>query len=63
MFLTWARERSAPIQLGEMVVEALRNVDPVAYVRFASVYRQFEDVGQFKDIVRRLEIKGRKREL
>lgn len=38
-------------QIGEMVAEALRGVDPVAYVRFASVYRQFEDVGQFKDII------------
>jgi len=37
--------------IGEMVVEALRNIDSVAYVRFASVYRQFEDVGQFKDII------------
>ena len=46
-------------QIGEMVTEALRKVDPVAYVRFASVYRQFEDVGQFKDIVRRLEVRER----
>lgn len=38
-------------QIGEMVAEALRGVDQVAYVRFASVYRQFEDVGQFKEIV------------
>lgn len=38
-------------RIGEMVCEALRKIDPVAYVRFASVYRQFEDVGQFKEIV------------
>lgn len=38
-------------KIGEMVVEALRGVDQVAYVRFASVYRQFEDVGQFKEII------------
>ena len=38
-------------KIGEMVVEALRKVDQVAYVRFASVYRQFEDIGQFKEIV------------
>jgi transcriptional repressor NrdR len=37
--------------IGEIVVEALRKVDQVAYVRFASVYRQFEDVGQFREIV------------
>lgn len=38
-------------KLGEMVMEALRGIDQVAYVRFASVYRRFEDVGQFRDIV------------
>lgn len=38
-------------KIGEMVVDQLRKVDQVAYVRFASVYRQFEDVGQFKKIV------------
>lgn len=38
-------------KIGEMVAEQLRKVDKVAYVRFASVYRQFEDVGQFKEIV------------
>ena len=39
------------VQIGEMVCEALRKIDSVAYVRFASVYRQFEDVGQFREIV------------
>ena len=38
-------------KIGEMVAEALGKVDQIAYVRFASVYRQFEDVGQFKEIV------------
>jgi len=33
--------------IGEYVAEALRRVDQVAYVRFASVYRQFQDVGDF----------------
>jgi transcriptional repressor NrdR len=33
--------------VGEMVMEKLANVDEVAYVRFASVYRQFRDVNQF----------------
>jgi transcriptional repressor NrdR len=37
--------------IGEMVMEHLRRLDQVAYVRFASVYRQFEDATQFKDIV------------
>jgi transcriptional repressor NrdR len=35
--------------IGERIAAALRRVDKVAYVRFASVYRQFEDVGDFID--------------
>lgn len=38
-------------RIGEMVADELKMVDKVAYVRFASVYRQFEDVGQFREIV------------
>lgn len=34
-------------QVGEKVMEKLRELDPVAYVRFASVYRQFRDVESF----------------
>ncbi|HYQ80368.1 MAG TPA: transcriptional regulator NrdR [Anaeromyxobacteraceae bacterium] len=33
--------------IGETVVERLKAIDPVAYVRFASVYRDFRDVGEF----------------
>lgn len=35
--------------IGERVAETLRKVDKVAYVRFASVYRRFEDVDEFID--------------
>jgi transcriptional repressor NrdR len=38
-------------EIGEMVVERLRTLDQVAYVRFASVYRQFEDAQEFRKIV------------
>ncbi|MBU0547870.1 MAG: transcriptional regulator NrdR [Candidatus Omnitrophica bacterium] len=34
-------------RIGELVMERLKLIDDVAYVRFASVYRQFKDVGQF----------------
>ena len=34
-------------RIGELVMEKLKNLDDVAYVRFASVYRQFRDVGEF----------------
>jgi transcriptional repressor NrdR len=40
--------------VGEMVMEELRNLDEVAYVRFASVYRSFQDVTEFQDEIRRL---------
>lgn len=36
-------------KIGEMVMEALKEVDQVAYVRFASVYRQFKDINTFLD--------------
>jgi len=35
--------------IGHLVMEALRRLDQVAYVRFASVYREFKDVNQFLD--------------
>jgi transcriptional repressor NrdR len=38
-------------EIGAFVMEQLRNLDPVAYVRFASVYRRFEDVGAFMDVL------------
>ncbi|MGD8572618.1 MAG: transcriptional regulator NrdR [Gammaproteobacteria bacterium] len=42
-------------QLGEWVMEALKSLDQVAYVRFASVYRSFEDVNAFREEIERLE--------
>jgi transcriptional repressor NrdR len=39
-------------EIGEAVMEALRGLDPVAYVRFASVYRQFRGVDEFTDALR-----------
>ncbi|MBC8140423.1 MAG: transcriptional repressor NrdR [Armatimonadetes bacterium] len=40
--------------IGEMVMDRLRSLDQVAYIRFASVYRQFEDVRQFRQLVDRI---------
>ena len=37
--------------IGELVMEALKSVDGVAYVRFASVYRDFEDARDFEDVL------------
>ena len=38
-------------QIGEMVMEELKKVDDVAFVRFASVYRKFADVTSFKKLL------------
>lgn len=42
--------------IGELVMRELRALDQVAYVRFASVYRSFQDVNAFKEEINRLEI-------
>jgi transcriptional repressor NrdR len=43
------------IRIGEWVMDELRKLDKVAYIRFASVYRSFEDVQEFKDVIDGLE--------
>jgi transcriptional repressor NrdR len=49
-------EREVPSRMiGEMVMEELRGLDEVAYVRFASVYRSFQDVTEFQDEIKRLQ--------
>ena len=53
-------EREVPSSLlGEMVMNALRRLDEVAYVRYASVYRSFQDVTEFQEEIRRLEAMSR----
>jgi transcriptional repressor NrdR len=39
-------------RLGELIMRELKRIDKVAYVRFASVYRSFEDVDEFRQIIR-----------
>ncbi len=41
--------------IGDLVMEELRRLDQVAYVRFASVYRQFQDVNAFREEIERLQ--------
>jgi transcriptional repressor NrdR len=48
-------------QIGEFVMDELRHLDEVAYVRFASVYRSFQDVEAFRSEVEKLR-SNRKRE-
>ena len=50
------------VQIGEFVMEALSQLDKIAYVRFASVYREFSDISQFVDTLQSLtERKNRSR--
>ncbi len=42
------------VDIGEAVMAELRDLDEVAYVRFASVYRKFQDLDEFNDLVQRL---------
>lgn len=43
------------LDLGELVMNQLKTLDQVAYVRFASVYRSFQDIAEFRDAIERLE--------
>ncbi len=45
-------------RIGELVMEELRALDEVAYVRYASVYRSFQDVESFQDEIRKLKELG-----
>lgn len=51
-------DREVPsVAIGEKVMDELRALDPVAYVRFASVYRRFEEATDFVQAVQKLEVK------
>ena len=48
-------EREIPTTtIGSIVMDKLKNVDEVAYVRFASVYREFKDVNTFMDEIKKI---------
>jgi len=44
----------ASVHIGEIIMKVIRKVDKVAYIRFASVYRQFEDIREFKEEILKL---------
>ena len=51
-------DREVPsMAIGERVMEGLRELDVVAYVRYASVYRRFEEAGDFVQAVKKLEVR------
>ena len=52
-------DREVPVgEIGERVMSGLRGLDPVAYVRYASIYRRFEEATDFVQEVKRMEIKN-----
>ncbi|MNK98470.1 Transcriptional repressor NrdR [compost metagenome] len=49
--LALGEKEIASSQVGELVMRELRKLDKIAYIRFASVYRSFEDVSEFRDVL------------
>jgi transcriptional repressor NrdR len=59
-FLQVTGEREVPSKIiGEEVMRQLRKLDAVAYVRFASVYRGFQDISEFQEELNRLNADGK----
>ena len=50
--LSGGAKEVASARLGELLMRELKRIDKVAYVRFASVYRSFEDVDEFRQLIR-----------
>lgn len=55
MLLTAGEREVSTQQLGELVMRELKKLDKVAYIRFASVYRNFEDVDEFSEAIREIK--------
>jgi transcriptional repressor NrdR len=53
--LSLGEREIASRQLGEMVMQELYKLDKVAYIRFASVYRSFRDISDFRDALKEVE--------
>lgn len=51
------RSEISTVEIGDAVLSALKDIDPVAYVRFASVYKDFNDLDSFIHIIRELDQK------
>lgn len=62
-FSASARKEIASARIGEEVMEGLKPLDRVAYVRYASVYRNFEDIDEFQEVVDELIIRERHEDL
>lgn len=53
--VTLGEREIASERIGELVMRELRKLDKIAYIRFASVYRNFEDVEEFSDVIREVK--------
>ncbi|VFR32698.1 Ribonucleotide reductase transcriptional regulator NrdR [plant metagenome] len=53
--LTSGQREVPSAYLGELVMAELKKMDKVAYVRFASVYKSFEDIGEFVEAIREMQ--------
>ena len=54
------RKEISSKEIGEMVMDKLKDIDQVAYVRFASVYRQFKDIDSFSEELKKLVKENKK---
>jgi transcriptional repressor NrdR len=59
--LTSAQREIKSEKLGELVMRELKRLDKVAYIRFASVYRSFEDIDEFAEVVKEVRPPRRRR--
>jgi len=50
-------------ELGEMVMRHLQQLDGIAYIRFACVYRRFKEVGEFVDLIKSMETRDEREQL
>jgi transcriptional repressor NrdR len=58
--LTLGEREIASRQIGEMVMQELYTLDKVGYIRFASVYRSFQDISDFRDALKEVEAPGKR---
>ena len=53
--LTLGEREVSAREIGEQVISELKKLDKIAYIRFASVYRSFQDVDDFRDVIRDID--------
>ena len=53
--LTLGEREVSAREIGEQVIAELKKLDKIAYIRFASVYRSFQDVDDFRDVIRDID--------